>query len=203
MTEVPVTGKVRSDTKRNRKYLIRAAGELFAAADGPINMVDLASHAEISTATAYRHFNSVADVLTAYRYDVGLQLNEYSQKQTINGLPLLEAVSQKWVLLVVKNGAAMVHTRSPEGYLARLRQRPAYLQVQADALERPLREATAELGLDDLGDEGMFLWNILFDPREIFDLIGTLGLTPAQASARLMATFKGALAGWAAGKKAD
>lgn len=201
MTAPSETGKMRSDTRRNRKHLIRAAGELFATATGPINMVDLANHAEISTATAYRHFNSVADVLTAYRYDVGLQLNEFSQKQSLEGLELLEAVSQKWVLLVVKNGAAMVHTRSPEGYLARLRQGPAYLQVQADALERPLREATRELGLDDLGDEAMFLWNILFDPREIFDVIATLGLTPKKASSQLMATLTGALAGWAAGRK--
>ncbi|WP_035749037.1 TetR/AcrR family transcriptional regulator [Arthrobacter sp. 35W] len=192
---------MRSDTRRNRKHLIRAAGELFAASDGPINMVDLANHAEISTATAYRHFNSVADVLTAYRYDVGLQLNEFSQKQSMGGLALLEAVSQKWVLLVVKNGAAMVHTRSSEGYLARLRTGADYLQVQADALERPLREATGELGLEDLGDEAMFLWNILFDPREIFDVIGTLGLSPKEASARLMSTFQGALGGWSAGKK--
>lgn len=192
---------MRSDTRRNRKYLIRAAGELFAETDGPINMVDLANHAEISTATAYRHFNSVADVLTAYRYDVGLQLNEFSQKQSLDGVTLLEAVSEKWVLLVVKNGAAMVHTRSPEGYLARLRQGADYLQVQSDALERPLRQATEELGLDYLGHEAMFLWNILFDPREIFDVIETLGLNPKDASAQLLSTFIGALGGWSAGKK--
>lgn len=202
MNDPSAPAKMRSDTRRNRRHLVRAAGELFAVAEGPITMVDLANHAEISTATAYRHFNSVADVLTAYRYDVGLQLNEFSLKQTSNGLELLNAVSEKWVQLVVKNGAAMVHTRSPEGYLARLRQGADYIQVQADALERPLREATQELGLDDIGDEALFLWNILFDPREIFDVIGTLDLSPNEANARLIATFNGAVAGWAASKKA-
>jgi AcrR family transcriptional regulator len=194
---------MRSDTRRNRKHLIKAAGELYATASGPVNMVDLAKHAEISTATAYRNFASVGEVLTAYRYEVGLQLREYSSKQNLEGLALLEAVSRKWVALVVKSGAAMVHTRSPEGYLARLRQGAEYLQVQADALERPLREATQELGLGDLGDEAMFLWNILFDPREIFDLINTMGLSKDKASALLMSTLRGALSGWADGRKQE
>jgi AcrR family transcriptional regulator len=194
---------MRSDTRRNRKHLIKAAGELYASAAGPVNMVDLAKHAEISTATAYRNFASVAEVLQAYRYEVGLHLRDFSFKQDLKGLELLDAVSRKWVSLVVKSGAAMVHTRSPEGYLARLRQGAEYLQVQADALERPLREATEELGLGDLGDEAMFLWNILFDPREIFDLINTMGLTKDRAAALLMSTLRGALTGWAEGRKQE
>jgi AcrR family transcriptional regulator len=187
---------MRSDTQRNRRQLVKAAGQLFAARRGPINMSDIAKHAEISTATAYRHFPSVEDVLAEYRFGVGEKLRDFSLKQESTGLELLEAVSRKWVDLVTRHGGAMLYTRSGEGYLARLRKGAYYLTVQADALERPLREACDELGLEPLGDEAMFLWNILFDPREILDLIQTVGLSKDQATVRLIAALKGAMAGW-------
>ncbi len=175
---------------------------LFAARRGPINMTDIAKHAEISTATAYRHFASVEDVLAEYRFNVGQKLRDYSLKQTTGGLELLEAVSRKWVDLVVKHGGAMLYTRSGEGYLARLRTGAFYLTVQAEALQRPLEEACAELGLSPLGDEAMFLWNILFDPREILDLINTVGLTKQQASETAGLSPPGALIGWDENKTA-
>ena len=90
----------------------------------------------------------------------------------------------------------MVHTRSAQGYLARIRAGAYYLTVQAEALERPLAEMARDLGTDP-GDEALFLWNVFFDPREIFDLIHSAGLTPEQASDRLVRTFTAALNGWA------
>ncbi|GAB15155.1 putative TetR family transcriptional regulator [Arthrobacter globiformis NBRC 12137] len=187
---------MRSDTQRNRRQLIKAAGQLFAARRGPISMTDIAKHAEISTATAYRHFASVEDILSEYRFGVGQKLRDFSLKQDATGLELLVAVSRKWVDLVTRHGGAMLYTRSGEGYLARLRKGAFYLTVQAEALERPLRETCDELGLEPLGDEAMFLWNILFDPREILDLINTVGLTKDQATERLVAALKGAMTGW-------
>ncbi|MFF1831826.1 TetR/AcrR family transcriptional regulator [Paenarthrobacter sp. NPDC058040] len=188
---------MRSDTQRNRRQLVKAAGQLFASRRGAISMTDVAKHAEISTATAYRHFASVEDILAEYRFGVGEKLRDYSLKQQeASGVELLTMVSRKWVDLVIRHGGAMLYTRSGEGYLARLRSGAFYLTVQADALERPLREACEELGLPAIGDEAMFLWNILFDPREILDLINTVGLTKDQATARLIAALKGALAGW-------
>ncbi|MDI2034171.1 TetR/AcrR family transcriptional regulator [Paenarthrobacter nitroguajacolicus] len=188
---------MRSDTQRNRRQLVKAAGQLFASRRGTISMTDVAKHAEISTATAYRHFASVEDILAEYRFGVGEKLRDYSLKQQeMSGVELLSAVSRKWVDLVTRHGGAMLYTRSGEGYLARLRTGAFYLTVQADALERPLREACEELGLPPIGDEAMFLWNILFDPREILDLINTVGLTKDQATSRLIAALKGALAGW-------
>lgn len=175
---------------------MNAAGALFAARRGPINMTDIAKHAEISTATAYRHFASVEEVLAEYRFNVGQKLRDFSLKQASGGLELLEVVSRKWVDLVVKHGGAMLYTRSGEGYLARLRSGAFYLTVQAEALQRPLSEACVELGLSPLGDEAMFLWNILFDPREILDVINTVGLSKQQASERLVAALCGALKGW-------
>lgn len=192
---------MRSDTQRNRRQLIKAAGQLYAARRGTVSMTDVAKQAEISTATAYRHFASVEDVLAEYRFGVGEKLRDFSLKQESSGVELLEAVSRKWVELVVRHGGAMLYTRSGEGYLARLRNGTFYLTVQADALERPLRETCEELGFESLGDEAMFLWNILFDPREILDLINTVGLTKDQASHRLVAALKGAMSGWSEDRK--
>lgn len=188
---------MRSDTQRNRRQLVKAAGKLYAKSRGPVSMTDLAREAEISPATAYRHFASVEEVLAAFRFGVGEKLRDFSLAQTASGLELLEAVSGHWVGLVIKHGGAMVHTRSGEGYLARLRTGAYYLTVQAEALERPLREACDELGLPPLGDEAMFLWNILFDPREIFDLLNTVGMSREEVAAKLTAAFRGAVAAWA------
>lgn len=186
---------LRSDTLRNRKHIIRSAGRLFAEGR-QATMADIARAAEVSTATAYRHFASVDEVLARFRFDVGSELMEYSRQQQVTGLALLRVVSTKWVELVVTHGRAMVHTRSGEGYLARLRTGATHLTVQADALSPALRDTCLELGVDDPGDEAMFLWNILFDPREIFDLIDTLGLGPEDTAGRLVATLIGALKGW-------
>jgi AcrR family transcriptional regulator len=187
---------VRSDTERNRRRLIKAAAFLVSRHGINVKMVDVAERAEVATATAYRHFSSVDEILAEYRFDVGLRLLEFSQKCDSTGVTLLTDVSREWVRLVVKHGGAMVHTRSDVGYLERLRSGARYLTVQADALQRPIAEAATELGLSDPGDEGMFLWNILFDPREVFDLLRTVGLSEERVAARLVGAFCGAIAGW-------
>jgi AcrR family transcriptional regulator len=187
---------VRSDTERNRRRLIKSAAFLVSRQGTSVKMVDVAERAEVATATAYRHFSSVDEILAEYRFDVGLRLLEFSKKCGSSGVTLLTDVSREWVHLVVKHGGAMVHTRSDVGYLERLRSGARYLTVQADALRRPITEAAAELGLSDPGEEGMFLWNILFDPREVFDLLRTVGLTEGQVAARLVGAFCGAMAGW-------
>jgi AcrR family transcriptional regulator len=189
---------MRSDTERNRRKLIKAAAYLVARRGSSVRMADVAERAEVSTATAYRHFSSVDEILSQFRFDVGARLLEFSQKSELTGLERLAAVCGYWVRLVVKHGGAMVHTRSEEGYLARLRAGAPYLTVQADALLPAITEASAELGIPDPGDEALFLWNVLFDPREIFDLLRTAGMTEEEAAHRLYSAFCGAMRGWAA-----
>lgn len=190
----PASG-LRADTHRNRMLLVGAAGRLFSAGS-PATMAEVAGEAGISVATAYRHFSSVEEALAAYRFEVGRELLDFSVAQEAGGVDLLARVSAQWVQLVVRHGGSMIHTRSAEGYLARIREGAYYLTVQAEALRRPLAEAAQDLGVAADGEGALFLWNVFFDPREIFDLIYSLGLTPEQASERLVRTFTAALRGW-------
>lgn len=193
-----MTGKpMRSDTERNRKNLIQAAARLFERSETPISMTEIAAEAGVSVATAYRQFTSVEEVLNAYRQDVGQLLLDYSLEQTCSGLLKLEKVSRYWIKLVRERGAAMVPMRNRRGYLERLWEGAEYLLVQADALRPALREAMEEMALPDIGDKAVFLWNILFDPREIFDLLDTVGLTEKQVGTQLMSVLVGGLRGFA------
>lgn len=60
-----------------------------------------------------------------------------------------------------------------------------------------------ELGVDDPADEAHFRWNIMIDPREIFDLLNTVGFTEKQVSQRLYSAFCGALVGGAADRSGE
>ncbi|MFF5302345.1 TetR/AcrR family transcriptional regulator [Streptomyces sp. NPDC013161] len=186
---------MRSDTQRNRRQLIKAAAELFENSPTPVSLTEIAKRAEVSTATAYRHFSSVEDVLHAFRAQVGSELRDFSAEQTTRGMQRLEAVSRHWVSLVLEHGGAMAQMRSHRGYLERLRENTGYLVPQAEALVEPLRQTTEDLGLGDLGDEALYLWNALFDPRDILDLIKS-GRTEDEAASRLVAALRGALIGW-------
>ncbi|MBJ7223931.1 MULTISPECIES: TetR/AcrR family transcriptional regulator [unclassified Brenneria] len=188
---------MRSDTERNRKSLIQAAARLFEVAEGPISLSEIAVEAQVSVATAYRQFSSVEEVLNTYRRDVGALLLAFSERQTCTGLERLEKVCRYWIKLVRERGAAMVPMRNRRGYLERLWEGADYLLVQADAVRPPLREAMAEMALPDIGDKAVFLWNILFDPREIFDLMDTVGLSEREVGTQLMSVLIGGLKGWA------
>lgn len=191
---------MRSDTERNRRRLIKAAAYLVARRGSSVRMIDVAERAEVSTATAYRHFGSVDEILAQFRFDVGDRLLTFSQKCDGTGLDRLSEICDYWVHLVVKHGGAMVHTRSDEGYLMRLRAGAPYLTVQAQALLPAIGDAASELGIADPGDEALYLWNMMFDPREIFDLLRTVGLSQQEAARRLFRAFCGAMAGWDAGR---
>ncbi|MCC3701827.1 TetR/AcrR family transcriptional regulator [Rouxiella badensis] len=188
---------MRSDTERNRKNLIQAGARLFEVSEGPISMTEIANEAGVSVATAYRQFASVEEVLNTYRQEVGQLLLEYSQEQTGSGLERLEKVSRYWIKLVRQRGAAMVPMRNRRGYLERLWEGAEYLLVQANSVRPALRDAMAEMSLPDIGDKAVFLWNILFDPREIFDLLDTVGLSEKQVGSQLMSVLIGGLQGFA------
>jgi AcrR family transcriptional regulator len=188
---------LRSDTERNRRQIIAATARLFAARTGQVNMSAIAKEAEVSPATVYRQFDSIAEILAAFRHDVGTKLLEFSKEQTETGLAGLDAISRRWISLVIEHGEAMVPMRSRRGYLNRLREKTEYLMPQAMALGEVLSQSCAELGIEDLGEQALFLWNTLFDPREILDLVQTAEMSEEEVGTRLLSGLHGLLRGWA------
>ena len=189
---------MRSDTERNRRYLIKAAALLFENSPTP------GQPGRDRQARRGVHRHGVPALLLRRGDPARLPGRKWAPNcvTSARGRPpgawsKLEAVSRCWVSLVLEHGGAMAQMRSHRGYLERLREGTGYLAPQAEALAEPLRQTTEELGLGDMGDEALFLWNLLFDPRDILDLIKS-GRTEDEAATRLVAALRGALVGWSA-----
>jgi AcrR family transcriptional regulator len=190
----PRTSSDRRDSRASRRRLLDATGRLLAAADGPRSLQHVASEAGLSAATGYRHFASLEDALQAYAHQTVLLMGDFAATQAGTGFELLRSLSREWVRLARERGAAMVHLRSRRGFLERrhdgeriIADTCAYLQP---AMLGVLAEA--ELPLDAL-DVALYLWNALFDPREILDLLGTLEWDEAETVDRLLAAFHAGL----------
>jgi predicted Rossmann fold nucleotide-binding protein DprA/Smf involved in DNA uptake len=139
-------------------------------------------------------------------FDVAQELRAFSMGLESGGVVLLPRVARKWVDLCLVHGPATVHMRSRRGYLERLREGADYLVALRDALLRPILQAAEMQGLEhDVHDEerALFLWNIIFDPREILDLHSQMSLTAAQCTEQLLAAIQGALVKWLPAKTVD
>lgn len=189
---------MRSDTERNHRALLAVAEKLFATAEEPVTLTQVAKEANVAPATAYRYFGSLDGLVIAFRVEVNRGLMEFSENCTAEGTELAAAVCHRWVELVAEHGHAMAQVRSREGYLTRLRADAPDIASQAAAMRRPLTEACRALGLPDLGDEAVHLWNALYDPRDILDLRANLGLSVDEAARRLFAVLCAALTAWSA-----
>ena len=58
--------RLRADAARNRQRLIDAAEEIFAARGLDATLDDIARHAGVNVATAYRHFDSKHELARAF-----------------------------------------------------------------------------------------------------------------------------------------
>lgn len=113
------------------------------------------------------------------------------------GADLFEDVAAHWVKQLTVHGAAMIQLRSHTGFLRRLADNDDLLLGVRDAWERPLRGVMRQLDIpDEHFNHALFLYNILFDPRDVLDLVDS-GFTEEEAVHRLVGTFYGALQGWA------
>jgi AcrR family transcriptional regulator len=187
----------RQDAVRNRRKLLRAVGEALSTEPDAVSMPLIAERAGLSVATAYRYFPSLEDVLTSYVRELVIDLRDYSHDSPKTGSALFEDVVAYWVRSLLAHGPAIVQLRSHRGFLRRLRAGEELISVLRDAWERPIRGVLRQL---DIGDEhfnhALFLYNVLFDPREVFDLIDA-GMEEDEAVAQLSGAFYGALQGWA------
>ncbi|WP_399888252.1 TetR/AcrR family transcriptional regulator [Streptomyces sp. BBFR51] len=190
--------KLRSDTRRNRRRLLEAVGELARETPDELTMQAVASRAEIGPATAYRYYSSMDDVLEAYVLSVVEELRDFSETSTAQGRPLFDAVVDKWVDLLAEHGPALVQLRSRRGYLERLHAGNEIIVAMRDAWSGPVRGLLDDLGLpQEMLEYALFLGNMIFDPREIQDLSRETRLSRREAVTRLSEAYRGALRGWA------
>jgi AcrR family transcriptional regulator len=190
--------KLRSDTRRNRRRLLDAVGELAREAPGQLTMQAVASRAEIGPATAYRYYSSMDDVLAAYVLSVVEELRDFSARSTAEGRPLFDSVVDKWVDLLAEHGPALVQLRSRQGYLERLNDGDAIITAVRDAWNGPVLGLLDDIGLpNEMIGYALFLCNMMFDPREIQDLVQVADLSRREVITRLTEAYSGALRGWA------
>jgi AcrR family transcriptional regulator len=184
----------RRDSVASRGRLLAATGKLLAERRGPHNLQQIASEAGLSAATAYRHFGSVDDALQAYAHQTVLMMRDFAAAQQSRGLELLRAISVEWVQLSRDRGPAMVHLRSKRGFLERRRDREPVITDTCAYLEPAIQAILADLELPAGHLEyALYLWNVMFDPREILDLSARFGWPAEELTDRLLATYIGGL----------
>ncbi|MYS81784.1 TetR/AcrR family transcriptional regulator [Embleya scabrispora] len=190
--------KLRSDTRRNHRRLLKAVGELARETPDQLTMQAVASRAEIGPATAYRYYSSIEDVLAAYVLSVVGELRDFSETSTAAGRPLFDSVVDKWVDLLAEHGPVLVQLRSRRGYLERLHAENEIIATVRDAWTEPVRGLLDDIGLpDEMIKYALFLSNMMFDPREIQDLLQETDLSRREVTTRLTEAYGGALRGWA------
>jgi AcrR family transcriptional regulator len=163
-------GALRSDTLRTRTRLLQAAGELLAA-EAAFTLSDVAAAAGVSTATAYRHFESADHV--AFAFTAGF-LDDVEQRTTDTALSdepaqRVHALCRIWVETVLDWGPALAHLRSPEGFLARRARGEPEVTRSLRHIEPALE---ALLGAHATAADLTYLvavWNALADPREVLE----------------------------------
>lgn len=187
----------RRDAVRNREKLLGAVSEILSSEPDALTMSDVAERAGLSVATAYRYFPSLDELLTTYVRGVIVELRDYSHDCPRTGTALFEDVVAHWVQQLHLHGPAIVQLRSHTGFLTRLLDNDERIGIVRDAWERPIRGVLRQFGIaDEHFNHALFLYNALFDPREILDLVNT-GLQESEAVDRLTGAFYGAVQGWA------
>lgn len=189
---------MRSDTRRNIAQLLEAVGEEIERDPNSVNMQSAAARAGISTATAYRYFSSIDELVTAYVIRIFDELRTFSQECPLSGVDLFDAVLARWIDLVLDHGKVMVQLRSRTGYLERWDAGDAVIQRSRDIWERPVAALIGQIQQPEtILRPALFLTNVLTDPREILDLHNTEHLGAARIAEHLGDAIAGAITGWA------
>src|SRR4051794_8847542 len=168
----------RADSRATRERILSALGRLLDHGHDDVTLQTVAEEAGVSTATAYRYFGSTEEAVVAYTIQfadaVAAAVGEREDGE--EGLARLALWSSTWIQLIDEGwGNSLVQLRSPEGFLARRARREPVIQSVCVHLEPMMEEALADLELaPDSLDVALFLWNAIYDPREILDLRRTL-----------------------------
>jgi len=158
----------RSDTKRTSERLLDALNQWVAEHGGPPErLADVAQLAGVSTATAYRHFASVDDVIRAFVLQLPIRAAELfaeSVGPAAEPVDAFAAWNLAWVRACEEHGELAIHLRSPQGFLQRRDEGEPVISFACAQIE-PLLER-----LDGDTTMMLFMWNVTSDPREVLDL---------------------------------
>lgn len=161
----------RSDSRDSRSRLIDTIGA-YADLHGqrPACLADLATFAQLSSATAYRHFTSIDDVANVYLSRLPDHAVRVASRATPADTPVgrLHQWNEAWVKSCQKFASASVGLRSSEGFLARRRRNDPVVMFVCAHVEPLLAELT-----DDVVSL-LLVWNAVSDPREVLDMRTTL-----------------------------
>jgi AcrR family transcriptional regulator len=176
---------LRSDARRSRDAILAAVAELLTERGPGFTLTDAARRSGVATATAYRHFPSVDDAVSAY-YDqlcAGLLASWGTVPEHLDPASRIRGICHEWAAQAASWGPAAVYLRSPRGFLDRLDSGDPFLNAVHDLLSGVLR-AAVEAGVIPAQDlsYATLLWVTLFDERVVLDLTHTRGLSPAAAA---------------------
>jgi AcrR family transcriptional regulator len=194
----PELNLVRADSRETFDRLIAAVGRLMAEDEHlSFNLTDVAIEASASPATVYRYFHSVDEAVDAYLAGFTEDVRKVRMardESTRTGLIALQTLAEDWVGIVERWGPALIHVRSPEGFLARHRAGDPVVCGMSQIVLEAIGTALEELGYQRRDTEfALLLWNAMFDPREVLDLQRVLGWTPRMVSRRLTKAFVAAI----------
>lgn len=187
---------LRSDARRTRDRLLDAATELLEASGAHFTLPDVARQAGVGTATVYRHFPDVAELLTAVEVRSITALTA-----AIDGLDRdsdprrkFETICERWIERSIRDSAALRFLRSPEGVLERADRGEEVMTALLRALESAIADLVAA-GIVPAQDltAGALLWITLFDERIVIDLGRTHGWTTRHLTQYLCGAVLGAL----------
>ena len=176
MTLDQFTGRTvtrRRDAQATRKRLVDGAGTYVVQhGTAPTRLADVATHAGISTATAYRYFESIDDLVRAHVSRLPEDAVERFSRSIRAGDDPVERLhrwNRAWVGASLAYAASAVQLRSSEGFLRRRRDGDAVVAYVCAQIEPLLSTLTAD------HTRALAVWNVASDPREVFDLRDTLG----------------------------
>ncbi|MET3174671.1 UNVERIFIED_ORG: AcrR family transcriptional regulator [Arthrobacter sp. UYCu721] len=187
---------LRADAARNVGLLLAAAGKLLRTDPEHAAMADIAAEAKLSLATAYRYFPTLEKLHSEYIHSVVWNLRGYSISSPLYGKAMFLDVVRKWIGILEIYGKAMTQIRSRRGFLDRLDSKDEVITLMEGVFDRPIREALGELGISEKHFRyALFLFNIIFDAREVGDLRNH-GFTETDVASMLGQAYFGAVQGF-------
>lgn len=188
--------KRRKDVVRNNRAILRAAGEIIRVDATALTIPAVAERAGLSVPTVYRYYPSAEALLGRYMIEVDAQIRDYSHDSDITGPELFDDVLREWGEIISVYGPGLVQLRSRKGFFERLDVGDTAMVIVREAWERPIRRLLRANDIDDeYFDGALFLFNMMFDPRELLDLTGR-GMTMSEVLTTLRAGYLAALRGW-------